>query len=239
MCVDPPSSAPALRIGTVGSSYRRKGAPQRFAFGAGRCGAQGGRGWWDCGFAVDVLVEEVVLRKAGACGRRPGAYWCVTAGFVFSSVVATSHCRIGVQDGCQSRRLHALLIYLRLQNRKLPYARCFNAEKLFPGGTHESSNQEKRRARCVRLPRLPPTLAIFWVFFPGYLLSGSDTKLVLPIGPIPVRREGRFPLAHIEESDGYARLCAISSRDRGRHSSPSAVRGPAVLQNLPADRRYR
>src|SRR6266403_4694127 len=97
----------------------------------GRCGAQGvvaGGLWVRCG-----------CTGGGACLRRPARAslaWtksCVTVGSIFIGV-ATSHCRIGVQDGCQSRRLHAADL---LEIAKSQVTRVASTRKTVPGGTLE------------------------------------------------------------------------------------------------------
>src|SRR6267154_4188118 len=155
----------------------------------GRCGAQGvvaGGLWVRCG-----------RTGGGGCLRKPrraSLAWtksCVTLSSIFIGV-ATSHCRIGVQDGCQSRRLHAADL---LEIAKSQVARVASTRKTVPRRHTRSSNQ-KSEALDARAYRGSAGLSNF-----GFFL-GIFFQVAIQAGPADAQYlcgAQAISLAHIED----------------------------------------
>src|SRR5882762_8905709 len=102
----------------------------------GRCGAQGvvaGGLWVRCGCTGGGGCSRKPARASLACTKS-----CVSIGSIFIGV-ATSDCRIGVQDECQSRRLHAADL---LEIAKSQVTRVASTRKTVPRRHTRSSNQK-------------------------------------------------------------------------------------------------
>ena len=123
-----------------------------------------------------------------------------------------------MQDGCQILRPQGADLLEIAKRRATRFASTRNTVP--PRYTQNSTR--KRQAISAPLPRHVRILRAF-VCLP-HRLSGYRYKLVRTPNAQNLRSPQAISLAHIET--GWMCILRISSRDKGRHSSPSAVRGP-------------
>src|SRR5712671_2015436 len=147
---------------------------------------------------------------------------CVTIGSIFIGV-ATSDCRIGVQDVCQSQWLHAADL---LEIAKSQVTRVASTRKTVPRRHTQSSNQ-KNDALDACAYRASAGLSNF-----GFFL-GIFFQVAIQAGPADAQYlcgAQAISLAHIEDSMDV-RVAHLIERQRTPLISLGGAR-PAVLQTF-------